>query len=303
MLAPVLCLASPRPDMDRFADRDPTVLLTGGTSGIGAVAARKLASRGATVAIVGRDEARGRRLADDLTASTAGTVRFHRADLATQAAVRRLAAEIESAYDRLDVLAHNAGLSAQERTITADGVELTLAVNHLAPYLLTHELMDLLRGTPAARVVVTASGVHARGEIDFDDLRLARGYGALDAYARSKLANVLFTFELADRLDGVVANCFHPGFVPSTELFRDAGLRVRLFARIAAAVPGFGTTPEAGADRLVELATAPEYGRRSGLYVGTNGPEEPAPAATDPALRERLWRVSADLVGVEPDWP
>jgi NAD(P)-dependent dehydrogenase (short-subunit alcohol dehydrogenase family) len=291
--------------MGRLADGDPTVLLTGGTSGIGAVAARTLASRGATVGIVGRNGSRGRRLADDLTASTAGTVRFHRADLATWAVVRRLAAEVESTYDRLDVLAHNAGLSTPERTITDDGVELTLAVNHLAPYLLTYELMDLIRETPAARVVVTASGVHVRGELDFDDLRLEREYGALDAYARSKLANVLFTLELADRLgeDGPVANCFHPGFVPSTGLFRDAGLRTRLFVRIAAAIPGFGTTVEAGAERLVELATAPEYGRRSGLYVGADGPEEPAPAATDPELRERLWRVSADLVGVEPDWP
>ncbi|WP_336343363.1 SDR family NAD(P)-dependent oxidoreductase [Halalkalicoccus ordinarius] len=291
--------------MDRPGD-DLTVLLTGGTSGIGAVAARKLASEGATVAIVGRDETRGRQLADDLTTSTAGAVRFHRADLATQSAVRRLAAEIANTYDCLDVLVHNAGLSKGERTITEDGVELTLAVNHLAPYLLTHDLLDLLRGAPTARVVVTASGVHARGELDFDDLRLEREYSALDAYARSKLANVAFTVELADRLDdgsAIVANCLHPGFIPSTGLFRNAGLRTRLFARIAAAVPGFGTTPKTGADRLVELATAPEYGRRSGRYVGTDGPEEPAPAATDPEFRERLWRVSADLVGVEPEWP
>lgn len=292
--------------MERLADADSTVLLTGGTSGIGAVAARKLAADGATVAIVGRDGTRGRRLADDLTASTAGTVRFHRADLATQSAVQELTAEVENTYDRLDVLAHNAGLSTQERTITDDGVELTFAVNHLAPYLLTHELMGLLRTSAPARVVVTASGVHARGELDFDDLRLEQDYSALDAYARSKLANIAFTVELADRLeddDGIVTNCFHPGFIPSTGLFRDARLRTRLFARIAAAVPGFGTTAETGADRLVELATAPEYGRRSGSYVGAEGPEEPAPAATDSELRERLWRVSADLAGIEPDWP
>lgn len=286
-------------------DADPTVLLTGGTSGIGAVAARRLAKRGATVAVVGRDADRGNRLADDLTGSTDGTVRFHRADLATQEAVRRLAGEVTAAYDRLDVLAHNAGLSRQDHTITDDGVELTLAVNHLAPYLLTHELMHLLRATPGARVVVTASGVHRRGELALDDVRLADGYEPLDAYARSKLANVAFTIELAHRLDGedVVANCFHPGFVPSTALFRDASLRVRLFTRIAAVVPWTGTTAEAGADRLVELATAPEYGERSGEYVGSDGPEEPAPAATDTRNRERLWNASADLVGVDPDWP
>ncbi|MDL5363316.1 SDR family NAD(P)-dependent oxidoreductase [Halalkalicoccus sp. NIPERK01] len=292
--------------MDGTAD-DSVVLLTGGTSGIGAVAARELARTGATVALVGRDERRGRRLADETTASTPGTVRFHGVDLATRDAVRRLATDVASAYDRLDVLAHNAGLSTDERTITDDGVELTFAVNHLAPYLLTHELLDLLRASAPARVVVTASAVHRRGELAFDDLRMERGYSAIDAYARSKLANVAFTLELADRLGGddadVVANCFHPGFVPSTRLFRDAGLRTRLFARIAAAVPGIGTTPEAGADRLVELATAPAYGTRSGRYVGADGPETPAQSATDPEFRERLWRVSADLVGIDPDWP
>lgn len=286
-------------------DDDPTVLLTGGTSGIGAIAARKLAERGATVAIVGRDEDRGHGLADDLSGSTDGTVRFHRADLATREAVRELAEEISASYDRLDVLAHNAGLSRQDHTITDDGIELTFAVNHLAPYLLTHELVDLLREPASARVVVTASGVHRRGELALDDLRLEDEYEALDAYARSKLANVAFTIELADRLDGedVVANCFHPGFVPSTALFRDASLRVRLLTRLAAIVPGIGTSPETGADRLVELATAPEYGRRSGLYVGSDGPEEPAPTATDPDSRDRLWNVSAELVGVGPDWP
>lgn len=286
-------------------DGDPTVLLTGGTSGIGAIAARKLAERNALVAIVGRDAERGRELADDLTGSSDGTVRFHRADLATQGAVRRLAEEVTATYDRLDVLAHNAGLSRQNHTITDDGVELAFAVNHLAPYLLTHELMGLLREPASARVVVTASGVHRRGELSFDDLRLEDDYEPLDAYARSKLANVAFTIELADRLDEneIVANCFHPGFVPSTALFRDASLRVRLLTRLAAVVPGIGTTPETGADRLVELATAPEYGRRSGEYVGSDGPEEPASAATDPDVRERLWNVSADLVGVGPDWP
>lgn len=290
--------------MSQLANGGSTVLLTGGTSGIGAVAARKLATRDATVAIVGRDDD-GHRLAADLTASTGGTVEFHRADLASQEAVRRLAGEITRTYDRLDVLAHNAGLSTPERTITDDSVELTFAVNHLAPYLLTHELMDLLRESAHARVVVTASGIHTRGELDFNDLELAEGYSAIDAYARSKLANVAFTLELAERLGKreTVANCFHPGFVPSTGLFRDASLRMRLFVRLASLVPGIGTTSGAGADRLVELAIAPEYARRSGCYVGKTGPEVPKQIATDPDFRDRLWRVSADLVDVDPGWP
>ncbi|WP_122089294.1 SDR family NAD(P)-dependent oxidoreductase [Halalkalicoccus subterraneus] len=293
--------------MSQFIDGDSTVLLTGATSGIGAVSARKLASRGATVAIVGRDADRGNRLAEDLSESTTGSVAFHRADLATQDAVRELAAEITRAYDHLDVLAHNAGLSTPDRTITDDGVELTFAVNHLAPYLLTHDFMDLLRESDRARVVITASGVHSRGELDFEDLRLERDYSAIDAYARSKLANVAFTLELADRLetvdDAIVANCFHPGFIPSTGLFRGASLPTRLFVRLASLAPGIGTTVEAGADRLVELATGTEYAERSGQYVSDDGPTDPAPVASEPEFRERLWRVSADIVGIEPDWP
>jgi len=192
------------------------IALTGATSGIGRRAAVTLAERGATVAAVGRNRERGEALAAESDAA-AGTIRFHRADLATQSAVRDLAAELRESYDRLDVLAHNAGLSVRSRTETADGIELTLAVNHLAPYLLTRELFDQLAGSAPARVVVTASDLHRRATLDFDDLQFADGYDPLEAYARSKLANVAFTLELADRIPeaaGVTANCLHPGFVP-----------------------------------------------------------------------------------------
>ncbi|XVH33395.1 SDR family NAD(P)-dependent oxidoreductase (plasmid) [Haloferacaceae archaeon DSL9] len=280
------------------------VLLTGGTSDIGRVAAKKLAATGTTVAIVGRDADRGDRIEREVTASTPGEVRFHRVDLAKQAAVRRLAETMSETYGRLDVLVHNAGLSVAERTATEDGIELTFAVNHLAPYLLTHELVGLLRDSAPARVVVTASGIHTRGTLDLEDLQFERGYDALSAYARSKLANVAFTVELASRLsDDIVANCFHPGFLPSTRLFRDSGLRTRLFMRAATVVPRLGTDQKEGARRLVELAVAPEYERRTGCYVGKSGPEEPAATASDPAVRKRLWEESASLTGVDPDWP
>ena len=280
------------------------MVLTGGTSGIGRAAATRLAARGAAVAVVGRDRSRGEAAAAEGDALD-GDVRFHRADLATRAAVRDLAADLRGSYDRIDVLAHNAGLSAGSRTETADGTELTLAVNHLAPYLLTRELFDRLGASAPARVVVTASDLHRRATLDFGDLQFADEYDPLDAYARSKLANVAFTLELADRLPddaGVTANCLHPGFVPSTNLFRDAALRTRLAVRVAGLVPGVGTTRRAAADRLVRLIAAPEYADRTGRYVGE---EEltPADAATDPETRERLWTVSADLVGVDPDWP
>jgi len=288
-----------------MSDDGPVVLLTGGTSGIGREATRRLAADGATVTIVGRDADRGSRIAEESTAETDGTVRFRRADLAGQSTVRELAADVRASHDRLDVLAHNAGLSSSDRIETTDGIERTLAVNHLAPYLLTHELADRLRADGGARVVVTASGIHYRGTLDFADLQFERGYEGLDAYARSKLANVAFTVELADRFDrdGVVANCFTPGFVPSTGLFRESGLRTRLLIGLAGLVPGVGTTEAAGARRLETLATAPEWGSRTGAYVDDGGATEPDPAATDPDVRERLWRVSADLVGVDPGWP
>jgi len=283
--------------------RDDVVLLTGGTSGIGRAAAVRLADRGATVVAVDRDRDRGEAVERE-AADAPGTVRFRRADLAEAATVRELAAEFEAEYDRLDVLAHNAGLSVSERTLTADGIETTFAVNHLAPYLLTHELLDALRSSRPARVVVTASAIHARGTLDFDDLGFESGYDAVDAYARSKLANVAFTIELGDRLgEGIAANCFHPGFVPSTDLFRNAAPWTRAALGLASALPGVGTSEAEGARRLVRLATAPRFGETTGTYVTGEGVETPAAAARDPAVRERLWEVSADLVGVDPDWP
>lgn len=295
--------------MDTTMSAEAVVLLTGGTGGIGRVAVRRIAETGATVVAVGRDPDRGRAVAEEATADTAGVVEFRRVDLADRSAVRELAASVGDEYDRLDALVHNAGLATATRRETADGVESTFAVNHLAPYLLTHDLIGALADTSGARVVVTASSVHRRGSLDFDDLGFSSGYDALDAYARSKLANVAFTLELAERLrasdraEGVVANCVHPGFVPSTGLYRDVSRRAKLLTRLAGLVPGVGTSTEEGARRLVEVTAAPEYGERTGLYVGGDGPEEPSEEARDPETRDRLWRVSADLVGVDADWP
>jgi NAD(P)-dependent dehydrogenase (short-subunit alcohol dehydrogenase family) len=282
---------------------DEVVVLTGGTSGIGRIAARKFAATGATVAIVGRNGTRGQQVVTE-TASEPGTVRFHQADLSTQSAVRNLATELREAYDSIDVLAHNAGLSVRTRTETEDGIEKTLAVNHLAPYLLTHELLEQLRASAPARVVVTASGIHRRATLDFDDLQFEQEYDSLQAYARSKLANIAFTIELADRLDDdITANCFHPGFVPATGLFRDTAPWTRLMMRVLAFLPGVGTTPQQGAERLVRLATDPEFEDRSGVYVGDSGIEQPAAEASNPEVRQQLWERSATLVGIEPSWP
>mgnify|MGYP006276712069 FL=1 len=282
-----------------------TILLTGGTSGFGRVAAVDLAQRGATVAVVGRDESKGATLTEQSN-ELAGTIAFHQADLASQSTVRSLAATVKHEYDQIDVLAHNAGLSAGSRRESPDGIEITLAVNHLAPYLLTYELLDQLRDAPDPRVVVTASDIHRRATLDLDDLQLTDEYDSLDAYARSKLANIAFTVELDDRLpedSSVTVNCVHPGFVPSTDLFREASLRTRLLVRIAGLVPGVATSKQEAAERLQSLLVEARYGSVSGQYIGNDGPTDPAPEATNQAVRRQLWRVSAELVGITPDWP
>jgi NAD(P)-dependent dehydrogenase (short-subunit alcohol dehydrogenase family) len=278
------------------------VVLSGGTSGIGRIAATEVAAQGATVAVIGRDQMHGETLVAEATALD-GDIRFHQADLATQATVRSLAGELLDTYDRIDALVHNAGLSSRRRTETEDGVELTFAVNHLAPYLLTHDLLVRLRASAPARVVVTASDIHHRATFEFDDLQFTSGYDSLQAYARSKLANIAFTLELADRLENteITANCFHPGFVPSTNLFRDAPLRTQVMIRAAAIIPGIGTTQQKGAQRLCKLVTSPEFEERTGTYVTGEGITSPSTNATDPDNRDQLWKISADLVGVDPD--
>ena len=177
-------------------------------------------------------------------------------------------------------------------------------MNYLAPYLLTHELVDTLLASAPARIVTTGSAVHHRATLDFDDLQSENDYDALAAYSRSKLALLAFTPELAERLpDAITANSFHPGFVPSTELFRDASLPTRLAVGIAGLVPGVGTSEQEGARRMVRLVTDPAFGERTGVYVTGDGIVSPAEEASDPELRDRLWKYSADLVGVDPGWP
>ena len=278
------------------------MLLTGGTSGIGRVAAHHLAERGWCLITVGRDATAGAAL-EAATAEAQGSVSFIQVDLADQSAVRRLADTVRSRVGQLDVLLNNAGLSSSTRVTTPDGVGLTMAVNHLAPYLLTHELIDRIIDADG-RVITTASGLHQRASLDADDPWFGGSVSGLDAYARSKLANVAFTIELAERLPpGPVANCVHPGFVPGTRLFRDARPWTRTALRLAEVLPFVGMSEAAGVARLVDLATNPQYGQYNGTYSAGDGPVSPADDAVDPVLRRRLWEESADLVGVDPAWP
>jgi NAD(P)-dependent dehydrogenase (short-subunit alcohol dehydrogenase family) len=269
---------------------DKTVVVTGASSGIGAAAAIELAKRGATVVPVGRDAGR--------TAAVARKVGTEplQADFSALEEVRRLARLLLERHDRIDVLVNNAGLVSGRRRITADGLELTMAVNHFAPFLLTNLVLDRLKASAPARVVTTASDAHRGGLLDVHDLNGERRWSAWSAYGTSKLANILFTRALARRLEGsgVVANCLHPGVI-RTGLARGAPLPIRLGWRVASVFFG---SPRKGAGTLVYLASAPEAAEVSGGYFADSRPASPSAQAQDDELAEQLWERSAELTGI-----
>ena len=273
-----------------------TVLVTGGTGGIGLATAEALAGLGARVGIVGRDPARGEAAAEGLRVA-GGVVDVFTADLSAQREVRRLAGEVLAAYPRLDVLLHNAGGYWATRHTTEDGLERTFAVNHLAPFLLTHLLLERLRGSAPARVVTVSSGAHAVGRIDLDDLQGQRSYSGQRAYNQSKLANLLFTFELARRLEGsgVTANVLHPGVVRTNFGREDAKGWMRLLLPV---VRPMLKSPQQGAETSVYLASSPEVEGVTGRYFVNRRSRESSTASRDTALAARLWERSAELTGV-----
>lgn len=279
------------------------VLLTGGTSGIGRAAARELGAAGATVLLVGRDADRGEAAAD-LVREAGGDGTFLQYDLASQSAVRDLAATVRERVDRLDALVNNAAVAPGDHSTTATGIPTAVAVNHLAPYLLTRELAPLLLDSAPSRVVVTASGVHRQATLTPDDLDLRGEYEGLDGYARTKLMNLLFVFELAARLrgTGVTATALHPGFVPSSGLYRNSALYVRAVMRLFSVLP-VGRSVADGGRALACLAGADAVADVTGRYFDGTEPAEPAAAVHEGRLRHALWTESADLVGVDPEWP
>ncbi len=264
----------------------PTSLITGATDGIGRRAALELARRGAQVLVHGRDPARGQAVLDEIRAA-GGTAEYFNADLAELAQVRALAAEVQARTDRLDVLVANAGVFMPERRLSADGHEMTFAVNHLAHFLLINLLRDLLHRSAPARVVVVASRVHHSGRLAWDDLNAARSFDGYAAYANSKLANVLFTYALAEQLTGtgVTANCLHPGVI-GTKLLR-------------AGWGGGGQGLAAGAAALVHAASAPELAAVTGRYFEDQREQTSSRASRDADQQAELWRVSAQLTGLE----
>jgi len=272
-------------------------LVTGATSGIGRESARALAAAGARVLVHGRERERAQALARELAAATGNTqVAAVAGDFARLDDVRRLAAEVSSHGAALDVLLNNAGLMSAQRALSAEGYELTFAVNHLAPFLLTRLLMPRLAAAPAARIVVVSSEAHRGARLDFDDLMSTQVAGLLAAYGRSKLANLLFTRALAARLAGgtVTANALHPGVV-RTHLFHRSPWLQRLMDTLGRP---FLLSPEQGAATSVYLASSPEVAGRSGGYYARCRPLEPAAAALNDVDAERLWQASERLTGL-----
>ena len=279
--------------------RGKTVLVTGATSGIGLEASVALARQGARVIMVGRNQAKTEAaLADVASRSRSKEVSYLLADFASQASVRALADAVRSRVDRLDVLVNNAGGVNKARTVTADGIETTFAVNHLGYFLLTNLLLDLVVKSAPARVVTVASVGHRRGTLDFEDLGFERGgYSIMRAYSRSKLANILFANELARRLagSGVTSNSLHPGSV-DTNIWSGAPLWAKPIIQIL--LRPFFISAEKGGARIVQLAASPELEGVTGKYFEDGKAVDPAPLARDASLATRLWDVSARMVGL-----
>jgi len=279
------------------------VLITGGTRGIGQATALGLASLGARVGITGRDRVRTEQAAACIRAASGNpAVDAFAADLTSQAEVRRLAVAVLAAYPRLDVLVNNVGGFWAHRHLTADGLERTFALNHLAPFLLTNLLLDRLKASAPARVVTVSSGAQAMGRIAFDDLQGARHYSGQRAYSQSKLANVMFTTELARRLagTGVTATAVHPGVVRTNFVAED---QAWWFALISRVVRPLLKTPAQGAQTPIYLAASPEVAGVTGQFFANRTPKAANKVAYDTGLTARLWQVSADLVGMTPATP
>lgn len=277
--------------------RDKVCLVTGATSGIGLVTAHELAARGARVVLVGRNREKCDAAVRQIQAATGNQqVEALLADLSSQQQVRDLARQFRERHPRLDVLVNNAGGIWRPRQTTVDGLEMTFAVNHLSYFLLTLSLLDLLKASAPSRIVNVSSHAHEGATLDFDDLQGERRYGAWRAYCRSKLANLLFTYELARQLaeTGVTANALHPGWV-ATGFAGNNGWRGRVFQFLARR---FALSPEQGARTVVYLAASPEVVGVSGRYFDREKAVASSPASYDEGAAKRLWQVSLELTGL-----
>jgi NAD(P)-dependent dehydrogenase (short-subunit alcohol dehydrogenase family) len=271
-------------------------LVTGATNGIGKAAAQALAQMGATVVIVGRDAQKTARVTEEIK-STSGNqnVDFLLADLSSQQEVRRLAEEFKSKYSHLNVLLNNAGGTFATRQLSVDGMEMTFALNHLAYFLLTNLLLETMKASAPARIVNVSSDAHSGGKIDFNNLQGEQSYSSFGPYGNSKLANILFTTELARRLEGtgVTVNALHPGLTSTGFGKNNPGFIMKIMGAI---IPLIARPPEKGAETSIYLATSPEVQSITGKYFVDCKVTQPAPQASDKTVAKRLWDVSTELV-------
>jgi len=273
-------------------------MVTGANSGIGKATALELAQMGATVVMVCRDRARGEEARSEITTkSRNNAVDLLQADLSSQQSIRQLVEHFKQRYTHLHVLINNAGAAFTGRRETVDGLEMTFAVNYLAPFLLTHLLLDVLKASAPARIVNVSSASHKSGYIQMDDLQGEKHNRSMRAYPQSKLAIVLFTYELARRLQGtgVTANCLDPGFVATNIGQTGASLPVRLLIKL---IGSFGTSPEKGAKTSIYLASSPEVEGVTGKYFVKSLPKRSAAISYDESLQRQLWEQSAKLVNL-----
>jgi NAD(P)-dependent dehydrogenase (short-subunit alcohol dehydrogenase family) len=274
-------------------------MVTGANSGIGKATALALAQMGATVVLVCRDRARGEKARSEITTNSRNTaVDLLQADLSSQQSIRQLVEHFQHHYPHLHVLINNAGAAfTGRRRETVDGVEMTFAVNYLAPFLLTNVLLDMLKASVPARIVNVSSAAHKSGSIQLDDLQAEKRYLPMRTYPQAKLAVVLFTYELARRLQGtgVTVNCLHPGFVATNFAQSDGGPAVRLLVKV---LGSFGASPQEGAKTSIYLASSPEVEGVTGQYFVKSIPRRSAAISYDESLQRHLWEQSAKLVNV-----
>jgi NAD(P)-dependent dehydrogenase (short-subunit alcohol dehydrogenase family) len=272
----------------------PLILVTGANSGIGKATALGLAQGGSHVLLHARDHAKGQAAVEEIKAQAPqAQVDLLLADLAIQSEVRALAQQVKERYGRLDVLLNNAAIIPRQRTLTRDGIEQQLAVNHLAYFLLAHLLLELLQAAPQGRIVNVSSTVHQGARLQLDDLQAERSYGmGFGQYGSTKLMNILFTLELAQHLKetSVTVNCLHPGVI-SSQLLRDIPLAAT-FSR------WFFGSPQSGAQTSLYLATSPAVTGVTGRYFVKSKPAAYDSRADDPQLRAQLWQHSTQLVGL-----
>lgn len=273
-------------------------VVTGANRGIGRATAEGLARMGAKVVLVCRRKEAGEAVSREIAAQAQIAPDVVAADLSSQMSIRQAAGYIRGRYSSLHVLINNAGVIPPRREVTVDGLEMQFAVNHLAYFLLTNLLLPQLKTGSPSRIINISSGAHAHATLDFDDLQAQRGYQPKSVYGRSKLANVLFTYELSRRLagTGVTANCVNPGVV-ATKMLADY-MGVPLAGPVLART--FGATPEEGAETSIYLASSPELESITGQYFERNQPKASSRASHDEAVARRLWEVSERLTGLSP---